>query len=86
MSYWENLEKSAEIAKDRQEQYGDIIKNFEKISEILEVTFGLKLTPTQIAEVQIATKLSRNLHKEKDDNTHDAINYMAIRSELFKNQ
>jgi len=82
-NYWNILKDSAKIAEERQEQYGDIKENCDNISAILETAFKLSLSSKQIAEVMIATKLARNLHKESDDNTADLINYIAIRKQLI---
>lgn len=84
--YWDRLTKCAEIAKERGESYGDIKKNFRLASSILYFTYGLTMKPHQIAEVLECVKSARNQNSEKDDNTDDKINYIAIRKHLLDNQ
>jgi hypothetical protein len=77
-SYSPILRQCADIADEREAQYGDVSKNFDDISAICKTAFGLTLSPTQIMQVMVAVKLSRNLHKPKADNLLDAINYLAM--------
>lgn len=78
-NYYEILEKCAAVAKERQEQYGLAGDSIQKACDILKVAFNIELTRSEFAKVLVALKLSRNvLGKKKDDNTIDAINYLAI--------
>lgn len=80
--YWGVLTEGASIAQEREEQYGDITKNFSEISSLCDAMFGLEVSPSDIAKIMIATKFARNKHKQKRDNIIDAINYTAIMLEL----
>ena len=86
MEYWDMLDECADVARNRGESYGDIKENFKKTTEVLATNYGLNLKPYQIAEVLIATKIARDLHKVKADNTTDLINYIAIRKHLIATQ
>ena len=81
-SYSPILRQCADIADERESQYGDVAKNFAEIVAICEAIFGLTLTQRQVAQVMIAVKLSRERHKHKPDNLIDAINYLAILASL----
>ena len=74
------LRECADIADERGKFYGTSKDNFDDISTICKVMFNLELTPEQIAQCFIATKVSRNKHRHKKDNQIDHINYMAILS------
>ena len=73
------LKKCLSIFKERGKQYGDVYKDFRRVSDILYITRGLTLKPSQIIEVMIAVKDSRERNKHKEDNIIDKINYEAIR-------
>lgn len=77
-SYSHILRQCADIADEREQQYGDVAQNFADISEICKTTFGLVLSPSQIMQVMVAVKLARNRHKPKADNLLDAVNYLAM--------
>jgi len=47
-SYSHILRQCADIADEREAQYGDVQKNFADISAICKTAFGLDLSPTQI--------------------------------------
>lgn len=83
-SYSKTLRQCADIADERQEQYGDVKGNFIEIQQILSAAFGIELSLTEIAKVMIATKLSREKHKPKQDNRQDCVNYMAILDYLYE--
>jgi len=72
------LEDCAKIAKERQKQYGSAGDSMQLTCDILDITFGIKLTVTELAKVLVALKLSREKFQHKDDNVIDCINYMAI--------
>lgn len=76
------LRECADIADERQAQYGDAKKNFQETADILKAMFGLSLSPVEIVKVMIAVKWSRQLHKPKKDNLLDATNYTAILAHL----
>jgi len=60
------------------------MKSLQLCSDILDTTFNLKLSISDICHVLIALKLSRNLDQFKKDNLIDIINYTAI--SLFNKQ
>jgi hypothetical protein len=77
-SYSSHLRIAAEIADDREPQYGSALDNLKDTSMIAKAMFDLELTPVQLAQVMIAFKTSREKHAHKDDNIIDNINYHAI--------
>lgn len=77
-NYWEYLNACAETAQERGEQYGSVEKNFGEILTILDTCFGVKMDLRTLCQVMMATKISRNKHKYKEDNVRDLINYAAI--------
>ena len=76
--YWNLLTECAKIAQEREEYYGNVEDNFTNIQEILRVAFWIEMSLEDITKVMIATKLSRNKNKFKEDNYVDMINYLAI--------
>jgi hypothetical protein len=67
---------------DRNVQYGDPNEAFKEYSNILEATFGIKLTPAEICKVQIAVKLGRLKYKHKRDSVVDLCGYAEILNRL----
>jgi uncharacterized protein (DUF1015 family) len=67
---------------DRNVQYGDPNEAFKEYSNILEATFGIKLTPAEICKVQIAIKLGRLKYKHKRDSVVDLCGYAEILNRL----
>jgi hypothetical protein len=67
---------------DRNVQYGNPNEAFKEYSNILETTFGIKLTPTEICKVQIAIKLGRLKYKHKRDSVVDLCGYAEILNRL----
>lgn len=67
---------------DRDVQYGDPNEAFKEYSNILETTFGIKLTPAEICKVQIAIKLGRLKYKHKRDSVVDLCGYAEILNRL----
>jgi len=69
------------IMDDRSQSYGDVCDGFQRASEVAKA-MGIEISPKGIALVQVALKISRNMHSWKRDNIIDAINYLAIAHEL----
>jgi hypothetical protein len=67
---------------DRDVQYGDPNEAFKEYSNILDATFGIKLTPAEICKVQIAIKLGRLKYKHKRDSVVDLCGYAEILNRL----
>jgi hypothetical protein len=67
---------------DRDVQYGNPNEAFKEYSNILEATFGIKLTPAEICKVQIAVKLGRLKYKHKRDSVVDLCGYAEILNRL----
>jgi len=78
VEYAEILRQCADIAEERGEKYGDVILNFQDISNILATMFGMSLNMEEICKVFIATKISREKNAHQEDNLLDWINYTAI--------
>lgn len=76
------LEAERIVNGDRDEQYGNPKDAFEEYSKILDVCFGIKLTPEQICKVQMAIKLGRLKHKFKRDSIVDLCGYSEILNRL----
>lgn len=76
--YSDLLRKAADIADERNDEYGEASANFRRIQETLKTSLGLELTLPELCKVMVATKLGRNLHLHKEDNILDAINYLAM--------
>lgn len=81
-SYAKILRECADIADERQEQYGDVTQNFEDVRDICRAMFGIELTVQEVAKIMIAIKWSREKHQSKHDNLIDAVNYTAILAHL----
>ena len=77
-NYADTLLECANIAKERQEQYGEATESIKLACKILDETFNIKLTPRQFCFVMVSLKLSRQKFKFKEDNIKDSINYLAI--------
>ena len=78
------LERCIETKKERQPDYGDSIENFREMARIHNAMFGGDILPSQMCMVLIATKVSREKHRHKEDNIEDEINYWAIYNELLR--
>lgn len=82
MKYWEILNKCAEIAKEREQSYWDVLDMLDTWEDIHRNLFSTKLTREQLVETMISIKLTREQNKHKEDNLLDLINYIAIYSLL----
>jgi len=80
MEYKSILAEAADIVgNSRQDDYGDPIEDFSRISTIwsilLENKLQTELTPGDVAVMMIALKLSRATNKHKRDNWVDIAGY-----------
>ena len=73
------LNEATEIlGGSRNSDYGDYVKNFEKISEITELLTGRSILAEDCVAVLIAVKLVRESYKHKRDNLVDLCGYAQI--------
>ena len=87
MNLGETSKQAAELVRrHRNDEYDDPTRNFQRISNIFFNLSGIRLTPCDIALLQVATKLGRNIHKHKDDNIIDAAGYLDIYNYLESRQ
>ncbi len=83
MTYWKILDECATIAKEREEQYGNFVDNFEQVKEVYDAISSTPLTVKQIFDVLIAVKLARRkFNPAHMDNDLDIINYMAMGAQI----
>lgn len=78
MKYTHILEECIKIADERGETYGDYDDNIQRTVDIANSQFGKDYDVGDILTMMISNKLSRNIHKYKEDNFVDCINYMAM--------
>lgn len=78
LNYADVLEECASIAKERQAQYGEAGESLQLTCDIADVAFGIKLTKSQLAQVMVSLKLSREKFNHKADNLKDCINYLTM--------
>ena len=64
------------IRNDRNNEYGNIRKNFETASDIAKIAFGIDIPPIQIMMLQACLKMARDKQKYKKDNWIDMSNYL----------
>lgn len=78
------LEKSIElITGDREDDYGDIRKNFEDIAAMWSVPLGIRVAPWQVAVCMAMVKVARLIKTPTHiDSWADASGYTAIGCEL----
>jgi phenylalanyl-tRNA synthetase beta subunit len=76
--YTEILKECAKIGEERMSKYDNPLRSMKVASEILETTFGIKLSIEEICYVLVALKFSRQTKSFNEDNLLDSINYLAI--------
>ena len=76
------LQAESIVNNDRNEQYGDANEAFELYAKILETTFGIVLTPSELCKVMIAVKLGRLKYKYKEDSIIDTCGYLELLNRL----
>ena len=73
------------LNRDRAEDYGDLVDNFENIQTIANILLKkdrIALKLEHVAIVMIAVKIAREGNKHKRDNLVDAVNYIQIYNTL----
>jgi len=87
MKLGETATQAAElVTHHRNDEYDDPERNFAYTSDIFFGMSGIRLSPVNIAKLQVAVKLSRNRYKHKDDNITDAVGYLDIVNYLESRQ
>lgn len=76
------VEADSLVNGERQEQYGDPIKNWKETAEIASAITGEKLSPQTCVLVLVAAKLARERHAHKRDSLVDAVGYLDILNRL----
>jgi len=70
------------INGDRNRDYGDARVDFAKIATMWSAIFGVQVEPFQVPLAMICVKISRHLHRQKEDNIADIAGYAGL-LELF---
>lgn len=70
----------------REEDYGDPVDDFSRVSQLFEVMTGVHVSPDQVPLFMLAVKLSRERHRSKRDNLVDAIGYLSCRAHVLERQ
>lgn len=77
-------EAQSAVYGSRQEDYGDVSENFERIAKGWEMILGIKPTPEQVGLCMIQVKVARQCHKPKRDNLVDISGYAATIDKMGK--
>lgn len=79
MEHRQFLEQAYRVLGERGKDYGGIEDNFGRIAAIASVLTGRAVTPFEVTQFHIATKLARSIESPgKADNWVDLINYAAF--------
>lgn len=79
MHHTEYLFEAAKILTEREQDYGAPEVCFHRIAAIASVTLNRTVTPFEVAQIHIATKLARAVETPgKADTWIDVINYVAF--------
>jgi hypothetical protein len=79
------LDKANDIlGGERNEQYGDPVYNFKKISNMVYDMTNRYIAPEDCCSVLMAVKLVRESYKHKEDNLIDLAAYAAIRQMIIE--
>ena len=70
------------VAGDRQEDYGDKLKNHENIAKLWSAYLDKKVTPHDVAICMSLVKIARLKHAHKRDSYVDLAAYAAIAGEI----
>ena len=70
------------VAGDRQEDYGDKLKNHENIAKLWSAYLDKKITPHDVAICMGLVKIARLKHAHKRDSYVDLAAYAAITGEI----
>jgi len=84
------LEKCKELLIERGGEHGHADELFKQLAIRASVRRGERVTPSDVAMDMVEFKLGRNDKNWREDNIHDAINYLALalslRTEHVENQ
>lgn len=67
---------------DRQEQYGDPVEHWTKISKIVSLLLGYEVPPEDCVTILKVAKMVRERNKHKRDNLRDDAGYLYILDKL----
>tara|TARA_R100000322_G_C5280715_1_gene149679 strand:- start:110 stop:376 length:267 start_codon:yes stop_codon:yes gene_type:complete len=70
------------VGGDRQEDYGDKLKNHENIAKLWSAYLDVKITPHDVAICMGLVKIARLKHAHKKDSYVDLAAYAAIAGEI----
>ncbi len=76
------LQKVIDVIDERGQDYGDPNKNFSNIAKGWSVLLGVDISPRQISQCMIWTKLCRDFNKPTQDNILDILGYGALMAEV----
>ena len=63
------------LTGDRQKDYGDAYENFKTVTELINIKLEYEMMPSDIVQVMICLKESRQMSRYKVDNIRDLIGY-----------
>ena len=70
------------IGGDRQQEYGDKVKNHQNIADLWSVFLEKKITPHDVAICMALVKVARLMNQHKKDSYIDMAAYAAIAGEI----
>lgn len=78
-----DIDKILKLAEDarngsRTADYGDVLFNLKRISDISSNITGVAMSGSDVAAVLLSVKLARESFHHKEDNIVDAINYLLF--------
>ena len=77
------LEEAKKLVKgDRQEEYGDKLKNHENIAALWSTFLRKEIPPRDVAMCMALVKVARLMHAHKEDSYIDLAAYAAIAAEI----
>ena len=76
MDKFELLQKTADVVKDRGQDYGSILDNHTRIARLWSVLLKIDVTPEQVALCMIAVKQARLMETpDHEDSIQDILGY-----------
>ena len=79
MDKFELLQKTAEVIKERGENYGSIVDNHTRIAKLWSVLLDIDVTPEQVALCMIAVKQARLMETPNHtDSVQDILGYALV--------
>lgn len=83
MVHWSNTQMTPEqIVEERGKDYGSPCQDFTRIAKLWSAILGTYIDPRFVPLCMIAVKMSREVHKHKEDNISDIAGY-AKTIEMF---